>query len=87
MVFDSLKKVFKFSSKSRNEDIEKKRLTHINDEIDEYEREIQEYLQYSNQRNTQQINTPPPSPYMPDKLSEGGAISSGPANDEEESEN
>lgn len=74
MVFDSLKKVFKFGGKSKNENIEKKRLSQINSEIDEYERDIQEYLNYSNSRNDDQIKTPPPSPYMPDKLSEGAAI-------------
>lgn len=81
MVFDSLKKMLKLTNK-KEEEIEKKRLSHINEEIDEYEKEIQEYLRYSSQAKQ---NTSPPAPYMPETLSEGKGISSAERKDEQES--
>ena len=77
MVFDTLKKVFKFNSKSRMEEIEKKRVSSINEEIDEYEKEIQEYLSYSSSRKDEPAPQPP-APAMPDNLSQGGAVATTP---------
>lgn len=77
MVFDSLKKVFKFNSKSRSEEIEKRRVNTLNEEIDEYEKEIQEYLSYSSSRN-QEPAPQPPAPSMPENLAQSGAIATAP---------
>jgi hypothetical protein len=77
MVFDTLKKVFKFNSKSRMEQIEKRRVSSLNEEIDEYEKEIQEYLSYSSSRKEEPAPQPP-APAMPQNLSQSGALATTP---------
>ena len=65
-MFDSLKKLFSRGSKEESK-------THsmelIDEEIDDFERDIQEYMSY-----TQESPDGPPQVEQPESLSKGGAI-------------
>ena len=77
MVFESLKKMFKFTKESKQE---QKQISYnrISEEIDDFEKEIQEYLKSTKQRNE------PPVPEGAASLSQGGAIKMAPIEDKEQ---
>ena len=67
-VFDSLKRFFNRSSK---EEQKVHQMELIDEEIDEFEREIQEYIGYTNEGS---VPSSPPSVQQPPDLSKGGAV-------------
>jgi len=67
MVFESLKKMFKFSKESKQEQ-NSASYNRIDEEIDDFEREIQEYIKSTRHDDE------PPTPEAPPTLSQGGAI-------------
>lgn len=68
-MFDSLKKMFSRSSKEEDSS----KTTLLDEEIDQFERELQEKIHYMEERNS-----PPSSPalHQPEELSMGGARAS-----------
>jgi len=70
MAFDSLKRLFGFSKGSKQQEIVS-RVNRIDDEIDMYEKEIQEYLRYQNMKKG------PASPGGSQVLSQGGGMTMG----------
>ncbi len=76
MVFESLKKMFKFTKESKQEQ-QQLSFSRIDEEIDDFEKEIQEYLRSTKQRNE------PPVPEGPASLSQGGAVKMAPIEDKE----
>ncbi len=75
MVLESLKRMFKFTKVSKMEQ-KQASFNRIDEEIDDYEKEIQEYLKSTKQRNE------PPVPEGPASLSQGGGVKTAPAEDE-----
>lgn len=67
MVFESLKKMFKFTKESKLEQ-QQISFNRIDEEIDDYEKEIQEYLRSTKHRDE------PPVPEGPASLSQGGGV-------------
>ncbi len=76
MVFESFKKMFKFTKESKQE---QKQVSYnrISEEIDDFEKEIQEYLKSTKERNE------PPVPEGPASLSQGGAVKMAPLEEKE----
>lgn len=68
MAFESIKKFFKFGSASSQADYEEERKHLIDSEIDSFERDIQEYLDYTRSEDRS------PGPEMPPKFAQGGGI-------------
>ncbi len=77
MVFESFKKMFKFTKESKQE---QKQVSYnrISEEIDDFEKEIQEYIRSTKQRNE------PPVPEGAASLSQGGAVKMAPIVEKEE---
>ncbi|MCK5773563.1 MAG: hypothetical protein KAH57_07215 [Thermoplasmata archaeon] len=77
MVFESLKRMFKFTKESKQE---QKQVSYnrISEEIDDFEKEIQEYLKSTKERNG------PPVPEGPASLSQGGAVKMTPLEEKEQ---
>lgn len=62
MAFDSIKRLFKFGSKSMDSKEDEERVHQIDDEIDSLEKDIQESLDYANIRRAEhesEISTTP----------------------------
>jgi len=68
MVFDSLKRLLGFGKYGETPG---HKIEVLNDELDEFEKEIQEYIHYSEERKEGQ-----PRMAQPEVLSQGGGISS-----------
>lgn len=77
MVLESLKRMFKFTKVSKMEQ-KQASSNRIDEEIDDYEKEIQEYLRSTKQRDE------PPVPEGPDTLSQGGGVKMAPTEGEGE---
>ena len=77
MVFESLKKMFKFTKGAK---LEQQQVSNnrISEEIDDFEKEIQEYLRSTKQRNE------PPVPEGAASLSQGGAVKMAPIEEKEQ---
>jgi hypothetical protein len=67
MVFESIKKLF---SRSKYEETPNHKMEIINEELDEFEREIQEYIHYTEERG---IKPQQPTNEQPEVLAQGGA--------------
>jgi hypothetical protein len=68
MVFDTFKKWF---SRNKYDETPSHKIEILNDELDQFEKEIQEYIHYSDERKEGQ-----PRMSQPEVLSQGGGISS-----------
>jgi hypothetical protein len=64
MVFETIKK---WISKNKYQETPNHRMEIINEELDEFEREIQEYIHYTEERQT-----PEPANDQPEVLAQGG---------------
>jgi hypothetical protein len=64
MVFETIKK---WIGKSKYEETPNHKMEIINEELDEFEREIQEYIHYTEERKTV-----PPAANQPEVLAQGG---------------
>jgi hypothetical protein len=72
MAFDSLKKMFGIGARPQNAEPEQGHKKVIDSEIDSLERDIQEYIEYTDSRKKEAIGSAPASP-VPEKFSQGGA--------------
>ncbi|MDG6225460.1 MAG: hypothetical protein QCI82_08100 [Candidatus Thermoplasmatota archaeon] len=68
MAFESIRKFFKFGSASAQAGVEEERKHLIDSELDSFERDIQEYLDYT------QSHDRTAGPEMPPKFAQGGGI-------------
>ncbi len=68
MVFDTFKKFF---SRNKYQESPNHKIETINDELDQFEKEIQEYIHYSEERQEDQ-----PRMAQPEILAQGGGITS-----------
>jgi len=66
MVFESIKKLF---GKSKYEETPNHKMEIINEELDEFEREIQEYIHYTEERG---VEPQKPTNNQPEVLAQGG---------------
>jgi len=69
-MFDSLKRLFKGGNK---EEPPQQKMALINEEIDEFEKEIQEYISYTEERKAQDSLSPVEQPQV---LAQGGGMTS-----------
>ena len=68
MVFDTFKKFF---SRNKYQESPNHKIETINDELDQFEKEIQEYIHYSEERQEDK-----PGMAQPEILAQGGGITS-----------
>jgi hypothetical protein len=71
MAFDSVKRLFGIGTKSQEAQPAQRKM--IDSEIDSLERDIQEYIEYTDSRKHEPVGTAAPSG-VPEKFAQGGAI-------------
>lgn len=69
MAFDSLKRMLGFGGKAHEDEVPQRKI--IDSEIDSLERDIQEYIEYTDSRHKEAIG-PPPVNAGPDPFAQGG---------------